>query len=247
MHKSPWLIRQPGGPHRLRVYCFSYGGGSAMAFRPWQAILGPEIDVCAVQLPGRGARMAETPYTDLALLIKDLAQVIAADSKLPFAFFGHSLGGIVAFELARYMQLHRLPMPLALFASGCNAPQHRNRSQGMHLLPDDALIDTLRDYNGTPPEVLANRELMELVLPMIRADFTLVEDYQYRPAPLLNIPITVLAGQRDDRSCAEQAEGWHKETSATCRIEWFEGDHFFINSERDAVLAYLAVELPKLT
>jgi medium-chain acyl-[acyl-carrier-protein] hydrolase len=251
MQRTPWLIRQsatpqPGGPHRIRLFCFSYAGGSAASYAPWQALFGPEVEVCGIQLPGRGARMVEAPYTDLSLMVKDLAALIVAQKSMPFAFFGHSLGGLVAFELARYCQLHHLPMPLQLFASGCSAPQFRNPSKNLHLLSDDDLIGTLKDYNGTPPEILAHRELMELVLPVIRADFGLAETYQYRPGALLNIPVTVLAGKRDERNAAEQVEGWAKETSAPCQVNWFEGDHFFINGERAEVVALVAKELGKL-
>ena len=246
MTSTPWLIRQPGGPRRLRLYCFSYAGGNATSFMSWQAALDPAIEVCAVQLPGRGVRLSEQPHNSLTGLIEALANVIGCQSKLPFAFFGHSLGGLVAFELARYCKRHYLPMPEHLFVSGCDAPQFRSPSRRLHELEDDALIDVLKNYNGTPPEVLENRELMALVLPAIRADFALVADYQYRPSLPLKIPVTVLAGKLDDHVLSEQIEGWQKETTNTCRIHWFVGDHFFINSNRDAVIDCLSAELAEL-
>lgn len=243
LHSTPWLVRQAGGPRRFRLYCFPHAGGSAQNYRQWQAKLSPAIEVCAVQLPGRGARMAETPFTDLSSLIKALAPVIAQQSNLPFAFFGHSMGALIAFELARYCQLHSLPTPKALFVSGTAAPQHRCPPEGLSTMSDADLIKKLADFNGTPPEILAHKELMELVLPMLRADFTLVEDYRYFPAPLLNMPLTVLVGKQDSRTSPEQADGWAKETSNLCRIQWFEGGHFFINEEADAVLDCITAEL----
>jgi medium-chain acyl-[acyl-carrier-protein] hydrolase len=221
----------------MRLYCFSYAGGSAAAFLPWQAQLDPSIELCAVELPGRGMRMMELPYAALPALVADLAQVISRERDLSFAFFGHSLGGLIAFELARYCQCRHLPMPEHMFASGSAAPQDRSPAKHRpHELSDHALIDVLNDYNGTPPEVLAHQELMALMLPTIRADFALDADYQYRPYPRLSIPITVLAGKRDD-FVSKQVEEWKNKTTGPCTIEWYEGDHFFIHAQRDAVIA----------
>lgn len=236
MHPSPWLVREHKSvARRLRLYCFCYAGGSASVYAPWQARLDPAIEVCAVQLPGRGSRMAEKPFTSLPDLIKALAQVVARQDDLPFAFFGHSLGGLLAFELARYHRLHYMRMPERLFVSGCDAPQYRSPSRRLHTLSDPELIEVLRDFNGTPPEVLQHRALMDLLLPTIRADFALVDDYVYRPGLPLSMPITVLAGRQEKRT-AEQVEGWRKETLAECHVHWFDGDHFFILPEQQAVL-----------
>lgn len=237
MRPSPWLVRETrSAARRLRLYCFCYAGGSASVYAPWQARLDPAIEVCAVQLPGRGTRMAEQPFTSMPALIKALAQVIGSHQDgLPFAFFGHSLGGLLAFELARYQKLHYMRMPEHLFVSGCDAPQYRSPSRRLHTLPDRELIEVLKDFNGTPPGVLQHRELMDLLLPTIRADFALVDDYVYRPGLPLAMPITVLAGRREDRT-VDQVEGWRKETLADCHVHFFDGDHFFILPEQQAVL-----------
>jgi surfactin synthase thioesterase subunit len=237
MTPTPWLVRPSGPARRLRLYCFPYAGGSAATFAGWQDALGPDIEVCAVQLPGRGARMGEAPMTDLQEVVRTLAQVISSQGRTPFAFFGHSLGAMLAFEVARFFMLHYLPMPVHLFASGCDAPQHRCEPKGLHLLPDDELIDALKDYNGTPAEILDNRELMALLLPLLRADFGLVDTYRYRAGLRLQVPLTVLAGDQDDHIEPLQVDGWGKETAAGCQVHWFEGDHFFINAQRDAVQA----------
>ncbi|CDG83358.1 thioesterase II family protein [Janthinobacterium agaricidamnosum] len=246
INPSAWLLRKPGAPRRLRLYCFCYAGGSAVSFMPWQALLDPAIEVCAIQLPGRGPRLAEAPYEALPPLIETLALMTGAAGELPFAFFGHSLGALIAFELARYHQRHDLPMPRHLFVSGCAAPQHRGVSRQLHALSDDGLIDALKEYNGTPPEILAHRELMQMVLPAIRADFRLVEQYQYRASLPLNIPVTALAGRRDERIGEEEVAGWGKETSLPLAVEWYQGDHFFIHPERDAVLRRISATLAGL-
>lgn len=236
MMPTPWLVRPPGPPRRLRLYCFPFAGGSASVFAGWQEALGPGIEVCAIQLPGRGARMAEAPLSDLGEVVRQIVSVIASQPRMPFAFFGHSLGGLLAFEVARYCMLHYLPLPVHLFASGCAAPQHRDRERKLHLLPDEELIEALKDYNGTPAEVLGNFELMALLLPLLRADFALVENYRYRPSLRLSVPITVLAGRQDAHIEEMHVDGWSKETSGPCQVHWFEGDHFFIQSERAAVI-----------
>lgn len=246
LQPSPWLMRQRGGERRLRLFCFSYAGGSATHYLPWQAALDPAIEICAVQLPGRGPRMAETPLASLPLLVDKLGDVIAQQNDLPFAFFGHSLGGLTAFELARHCRRHHLPMPEHLFVSACNAPQGRPPPRRLHELDDDGLIAALKDYNGTPPSALADREFMELMLPAIRADFALVADYQYRDGPLLDVPITVLAGKYDKHVLSERLCRWREETTESCELRWFEGDHFFIHAQRDAVLACVARELAAL-
>jgi surfactin synthase thioesterase subunit len=236
MVSSPWLVRQPQAQPSMRLFCFSYAGGSAVSYVPWQAALGPEIEVCAVQLPGRGARFGERAFTALPELIVAMASALRPATGMPFAFFGHSLGGLVAFELARYWHRHQQPVPAHLFVSGCNAPQMRNPSRDLHCLSDDALIAELQGYNGTPPEVLNNRDLMSLVLPTIRADFSLVENYRYHPGRLLDLPITVLAGNDDEHTSAPQVAAWDRETSADCRVEWFSGDHFFLRPGQSEVL-----------
>lgn len=232
---SKWLMRQGGGKPHVRLFCFAYAGGNAMLYRPWQQQMDTRIEVLPVQLPGRGVRMMETPYSDMQKLVPDLAEVILREASVPFAFFGHSLGSLLAFEIIRYCQTKQLPLPVHAFFSGCAAPQFRKPPEGMHLMPDDELMDKLKAYNGTPPAVLANRELMELVLPMIRADFSIVETWQYRPMPLFPTPISVLAGRQDDRTSEEQATGWAKESSGSCSVHWFEGDHFFIHGENEQV------------
>ncbi|UJB20532.1 MULTISPECIES: thioesterase II family protein [Lysobacter] len=244
---TPWLIAQPRPHSRLRLFCFAYAGGSASVFHGWQAALDPSIEVCAVQLPGRGARMAEAPIMSMPALLQQIAPLIARRNDRPFAFFGHSVGALIAFELARYLRLHGINGPARLIVSGCQAPQHRSPSKQYHTLADDALIDVLRDYNGTPPQVLQSRELMELVLPTIRADFSLAENYRYRTGPLLNLPISVFAGERDDNRGEGQVDGWSRETSQDCRVVWFDGGHFFIDSQRSQVLEQVGIELAELS
>jgi medium-chain acyl-[acyl-carrier-protein] hydrolase len=234
---SRWLVRRHAPRARLRLFCLPFAGGNASVYAPWHAGLGPDIEVCAVQLPGRASRLAESLVTSLPELIETLANIVAREASLPFAFFGHSMGALLGFEIARYCTWQGLPTPVRLFASGCAAPQRRAEKEPLHCLPDNELIARLADYNGTPPELLAHQELMALVLPMLRADFGLVENYVYRPGPLLNIPITVLAGTDDPHVERAQVEAWCVESNARCDLEWFNGNHFFIQQETAQVLS----------
>jgi len=246
MKFDPWFVRQPAPGRRFRLFCFAYAGGSAASFAQWQAELDPAIEVCAIQLPGRGSRFGEAPSRSMPELVLRIAERVAAQRDLPFAFFGHSLGALMAFEVASYCHRHGLPMPEHLFASGCNAPQFRSPPKNLHLYTDANLISALQGYKGTPPDVLRNTELMTLLLPMVRADFSLAENYQYRPRARLAIPISVLAGRSDEYTTEEQVNGWERETTGPCNVHWFEGDHFFLNTERRAVLDCVGAGLADL-
>lgn len=239
---SRWLVRKAAPPRRFRLYCFCYAGGSAANYANWQADLDPSIEICAIELPGRGTRFGEEPETSMSTLATTVAQVITTANHPSFAFFGHSLGALLAFEVARSLQQMDASVPQHIFVSGGSAPQHRRDNGNLHLLADDALIEELKNYNGTPHVVLEHRELMDLLLPMIRADFSLVANYTYRTAPLLSMPMTVLMGCDDDNGAGEHVEGWKKETTADCKIAWFEGDHFYIHPQRDAVLDCIRTE-----
>lgn len=243
MPPSPWLLSRPQTGAHIRLFCFPYAGGSATGFMPWQTVLGPRIEVCAVQLPGRGARFNEPPIGDFESLTRQLVEVIATADDLPYAFFGHSLGGLVAFELCHRCLERGLPSPRQLFISATNAPASLPSRPSIAGMDDRALIETLRHYNGTPAELLANRELMELLLPAIRADFALLENYRYRPRPKLPLPLYVLAGRRDEHLRQESLPVWQQETAGPFRQHWFEGDHFYLHREQDSVLELLRNEL----
>lgn len=196
-----------------------------------------------MQLPGRAGRIGESPKTSLREIIEPLAEIIGREGRSRFAFFGHSFGALIAFELARYCVRNKLDLPIHLFASGCDAPRHKTAPRNLHRLPDDQLIDSLRRYNGTPNEALENRELMTLLLPAIRADFAIAENYVYESGDPLPIPITVLAGCGDSHVCDTDLQLWAEETTRDCSVEWFRGGHFFINEDREAVLACIKKHL----
>ena len=245
MQSSPWLINANAG-RPLRLYCFCYAGGNAQSYLGWARHL-PDVEIRAIQLPGRGNRFLEPPLRRFDALIDTLSGVLAREpADRPFAFFGHSLGALVAFELARTQARRGLPLPAHLFVSGCAAPRHRPPPDNLHLLDDAGLLQRLRELNGTPPEILEHAELMAVLLPTIRADMALVADYVYRPGAPLAMPLTVLAGRADDVAAGAQTDGWGEETTGPFAAHWYDGDHFFINGARAAVLAQLRASLAPL-
>lgn len=228
---------------RIRLYCFPYSGGNAAAFVPWQREIDPAIELCAIQLPGRGSRFRELPCTSFKTLIHTLGDVLRErqhQHPLPFAFFGHSLGALVAFELARYGRDRGWPMPEHLIVSGCSAPPLREKRRNLHELPDAQLIEKLRDYNGTPREILDNPEFAKLFLPVVRADFALGADYQYEAAAPLEIPVTTFAGQQDIHATPHEMQEWQQHGSAAYQSHVFRGGHFFINEEKRLILDRLS-------
>ncbi|EJK79839.1 thioesterase II family protein [Rhizobium sp. AP16] len=240
MSSSRWFVNGQCSSPRLRLYCFSHAGGDAASYLGWQAALAPDIEISGIRLPGRGSRFHEAPYRSLDDAVAAVTPVIAAASaSIRFAFFGHSLGALMAFEVARSLRRQQLSEPTALIVSGADAPDTRDPRRRLSALGDDALLDALTAFNGIPADLLGQRELMELCLPTTRADFEMVETYRYVPDEPLAIPIDVLAGRTDTHIRLDQVATWKNQTSASCTVEWFDGDHFFIDAERDQVLPHL--------
>lgn len=237
MKATPWLLRRAGVRPRIQLYCFPYAGGNAAHFLGWQSALGPDVEICAVQLPGRGGRLVEPPLRSIDEIVSALTHVFPRSPHQPYALFGHSLGGLLAFELARLLIAPDHTPPCHLFVSGCSAPRYRKLIEPLNEFDDDALIEQLRGYNGTPSELLDHRELMTLMFPAIRADFFMAREYLYKTGPKLKIPITVLAGRADLHDRPEQIDGWQLETDEGVETVWFDGDHFFIDSHQAAVLS----------
>lgn len=241
-----WILRSASAsytPKTLRLFCFSCAGGNAASYMPWQHALEPDIELCAIQLPGRGESLGAPTIRVFSELIAQLAPVVAREATLPFAFFGHSLGGLVAFELARCFQREGWGMPFKLLISGCDRPRDRRPPLRLHDFDDDARRQALREFGGTPPEVLDNRDLMNRAMPSIVGDFALLSDYRYHRGPPLETPISLLLGRDDQHVDPRTAMSWQDETIETLSTYWFDGGHFFIHSQRDAVIERVRSEL----
>ncbi|HYR09958.1 MAG TPA: alpha/beta fold hydrolase [Longimicrobium sp.] len=237
-----WLpYRRPRPDAALRLFCFPYAGGLASAFRAWQNDAPEAVDVCAVQLPGRETHWTQPPFTSLPRLLDALEEVLEPLMDRPYALAGHSMGGTIAYELARRLQSRR--PPVHLFVSGTRAPHLPDPRGPRHALPHDALVQELREIGGTPPEVLEHRELMEMVLPLVRADLELNDTHVHVPGPPLEVPLTAFGGVHDPIVPAEAVEGWRAYTSGGFRLRMFEGDHFFIHSHHADLLGAVLSDL----
>jgi surfactin synthase thioesterase subunit len=226
-----WLVSQePDSDAEFRLFCFPYAGGSASIYRAWHRLAPGHIQVCAVELPGRGKRLDETPFLRAPSLVRALAEAIQPALDRPFAFFGHSMGGLLAFELARALRDRGCPQPAHLFISATATPGTRPTRGSLNCPTDAEMLDELRALKGTPQELLDNEELMALALPMLRADYSVLGTYEYRPAPPLAVPLTVLGATSDWLVPPSALSGWRKQTTAGTRHQLFPGDHFFINS-----------------
>lgn len=228
---------------RLRLFCFPYAGGGNQIFRSWAASLPSPIEVCPVQLPGRGNRMNGPRYTNLLTLTKAIANVIRPFLDLPFAFFGHSMGATIAFELSRELRRSGNLQPIHLFPAAQFAPHSPHEREVTYNLPELELIEKVRDIKGTPKEVLDHPELMEVMIPLLRADFEMVESYTYVPEAPLDCPITVLGGLEDLDLTRARLEEWRQHTTASFSLRMLPGDHFFINTATMFIHRVLAQEL----
>ena len=248
-YTTPWFTSQRPNPRaRLRLFCFPYAGGGAAIYRLWPQNLPSEVEVCVTHLPGRGTRLREPAFTSLDVLVDAAAEAIAPSLDKPFAFFGHSMGAMISFELARRLRDQGQPQPAHLFVSGRQAPQLPNLDPISHNLPEEELHRELLRLNGTPREVLEHPELMELMLPLLRADFSVVETYNYRPGIPLDCSLTVFGGLRDKEVSREQLEAWREQTVGEFALRMLPGDHFFLNDAQAQMLLLSAItrELHKL-
>lgn len=245
---TPWLVcPKPNPQARLRLFCFPYAGGNAMIYRQWPSSLPQTVEVCSVQLPGRGKRIKEPPFGHAQPLVEEAARALLPFFDKPFAFFGHSMGGLIGFELARHLRRNHNLQPAHLFVSGRRAPQLPRHEPNTFDLPETEFMEALRKLQGTPPEVLQQPELMQLMLPLLRADFALCETFAYAAEPPLDCPLSVFGGLNDNDIERAQLEAWGSQTTAATKVRMLPGDHFFINTQRPLLLRVLTQDLQPLT
>ncbi len=244
--QTSWLAYyKPNSKATVRLFCFPYLGGGIHVFRPWTMKLPHFIEVCAIQMPGRGNRVKEPALNRMSSLVDTLSVTISNYLDKPFAFFGHSMGALVGFELARKLRAAYQVEPMHLFVSSSCPPDKIKKEKPIYNLRDAAFLREVRELNEIPDEIFEQPELAQLVLPALRADFAIYQTYSYKPQAPLSCPVTAFGGREDPSVSKSCLNGWRKHTRADFSTRVFSGDHFFLTSSQTALLRSIARSLEK--
>lgn len=228
----------------MRLFCFPYAGGGAAAYRLWPSGLPDGVELAAIQLPGTESRIREAPLQAIRLMVEEFAPLIAARSDLPFAFFGHSLGSVLAFEVTRALRRAGSRMPEFLMVSGRRPPRVPDRHSPLrHLSDDDLVAQISARYGGIRHEVFQHPELMALLLPGLRASITALETYDFVDEPPLDCPIVAFGGASDPMAPVSDIEAWRRETTGSFASRIFPGEHFYLLQTPAPLLAEIATRL----
>jgi surfactin synthase thioesterase subunit len=235
-----WFRRFQAAPNpSYTLVCFPHAGGAATVFHPLSVLLAPNVSTVAVQYPGRQERRTEPVVEDIGTLADIASELLPALGDGPFAFFGHSMGAVIAFETAQRLERrHPGAAPVMLFASGRRAPG-AGREERIRLLPDDGLIAHLTGLGGPGAQVLQDEEMRALLLPAIRGDYVAIENYRCRQGTSVGVPVSVLTGDRDPLVTLAEAEAWREHTTGPSDVRVFSGGHFFLTAEFPAVAAHI--------
>jgi surfactin synthase thioesterase subunit len=225
---------------KLKLFCFPYAGGSGAVYNKWRKYLDKRIELAAVELAGRGRRIYDPLYDSTAEAVEDVYGMINSQlNGLPYSFFGHSMGGIIAYELARKLKELKRPQPVHIFFAGRGAPHVPAKDdKTIHQLPEQEFKKEIIELGGTPAEFFEHPELLDVLLPMIRSDFKISENYTFeegREIEPLAYDMSVFIGKQEEVT-AEQVHGWKDHTTGVCTVYYFEGEHFFINHQMERVV-----------
>ncbi len=239
---NPWLVcPSVRSKATLRLFCLPFAGSGAAPFRPWAQLLPQNVELCIVQLPGRETRLREAPYTNITLLIQALVTAIAPALDRPYALFGHSMGGLVAFELTRALHRQNRDAPSHLFVSGRRAPQLPDPEEPIGQLADGPFVrEIVRRYSAIPKVILEDEEMLRIFLPTLRADLKVLETYVYAHEALLACPLTAFGGTADPRANRSDLAAWRVQTKDSFQLRQFSGDHFYLNPQRESLVAQIA-------
>jgi medium-chain acyl-[acyl-carrier-protein] hydrolase len=233
----------PNPQAQLRLFCFPYAGGGASIFHAWGANLPQEIEVCPIQLPGRENRLREPPYSWLPRLVQKLVGVLSPYLEGPFAFFGHSMGALISFELARQLRRQGLRGPLHLLVSAHCGPRRPYPLPPLSQIPTPALIEQLRCLGGTPDELLNDAQMIQFLLPVLRADFAICETYTYTDDAPLDCAISAFGGLQDRHVRGEDLAAWREQTNGPFALRMFPGGHFFLHNAREPLVRAIGESL----
>jgi surfactin synthase thioesterase subunit len=231
-----WFDRLPAASDcKARLICFHHAGAGATTFYPWRKFLDPMVELVAIQLPGREARLNEPLISNMETVIKQLFPHFTSLIDKPYILFGHSLGALIAYEIAIKLQNSTYPKPMHLVVSGCRAPDEP-LDQKVHLCSDAELIAKLVEFNGTPNEIMDDLSTLEFVLPIMRADFAISETYRHINREILNCDVTALGGIDDETVSVDKLGNWKKHTMGQFRLYRYPGDHFFIRKSQSKII-----------
>jgi medium-chain acyl-[acyl-carrier-protein] hydrolase len=234
-----WIEPLKSNPEaKIRLICCHHSGVGASTYYPWIKQIPNFVELNAIQLPGRETRFGETLLTNLDSVIEGLMKDFLKLLDKPYLLFGHSVGALIVYELSKKLQAESMPLPKTLIISGSRAP-HLPPLQNMHLLSENEFIEKLALYNGTPQEVLNNKDLLELFLPILRADFCIGETYRYQESLPIQCDIVALGGTDDPTVSLERLQEWKMHTASHFNLHLLPGDHFFVKSSLDNVLAII--------
>lgn len=243
MPRNPWLVwPEPKPGARFQLICIPYAGGSAYIFNDWPKFLSNLVQVCAIQLPGRGRRIQEPAFTELSAIVPPLTEALLPHLGSRFAIFGHSMGALIGFELLRELRKRYRRNAAHLFVSGCYAP-HIPDPNPLYSLPDQGFIEGLKRLQGVPPAGLDNAELVQLMLPTLRADCLVTESYVYQDDLPLHCPITVFGGTEDTIAKEEDLVEWERHTNSRFARHIFPGKHFFFEAAQTSILQIVNREI----
>ena len=244
---TPWLHgMQKDSDVDFRLFCFSYAGGGASTYLRWRAHISKSTDICAVQPPGREGRISESPISDLKILISNIADVITPHTNIPYAFFGHCNGALISYELFRELRRRGVTLPEHMFISSFRSPERVNINKVLNDLPESEFLSLLRTYGGIPDSILNDKEIIQSLMPTLRADFSLHENYRYTEEEKINCPLTIYGGLKDNIVPRKELVGWRDMTSAGAKIKLFPGGHFFIDSHTKSVVKSINSELQSM-
>jgi surfactin synthase thioesterase subunit len=226
--------------HRTNIFCFPFAGGGASFYRAWPSFAPPSLAICPLQPPGREERFVEKPFRAMEPLVRAATDALLPHLSHPFALFGHSLGAIACFEIIHALRDRGAPLPSHLFVSGACAPQLASLIPPIYDLPETEFVEAMCRYGGMPDEVLNSRELLDLLIPRLRADLTVSGTYVYAPRPPLAVPMTAFAGRDDDIVTPSLVDAWREQTIAPFRCQTFSGGHFFVAQHAREIVSMIA-------
>jgi medium-chain acyl-[acyl-carrier-protein] hydrolase len=244
---GPWLIQVSSTTQAvMRLFCFPYAGAGGQVFFPWRNAFPSMVETWAVQYPGRGARSREGSLTSMEALTVHATQAIQSHLDKPFALFGHSMGALLAFEVAKRLRALAKPQPLHLFLSGTGAPHLPQLGEPLHALPMREFTARLREFDGTPSEVFETPELLDLLVPVLRADFQVCETYTCARGQPLEIPLTIYGGLEDKEAPQSYLDAWAAHSTRSLKTYSFPGGHFFLRSHSGSFLKVFRADIEKL-